>query len=85
MVTEAVRNAHKHSQASKVLISGRIQRDWGTVQVVDDGVGFDPEYEPDGHFGLIGMRERAEKIGASINFNSKSGVGTVVTLEWGNT
>ena len=84
VVTEAVRNSHQHSHASKVLVSGRIQRDWGTVQVVDDGVGFDPTIEPHGHFGLLGMRERAEKIGATIDFNSKSGVGTVVTLEWGN-
>jgi signal transduction histidine kinase len=84
VVTEAVRNSHQHSRASKVLVSGRIQRDWGTVQVVDDGVGFDPTIEPRGHFGLVGMRERAEKIGATIDFNSKTGVGTVVTLEWGN-
>jgi signal transduction histidine kinase len=84
VISEAVRNAHKHSSASKILVSGRIQRDWGAVQVVDDGVGFDPSIEPHGHFGLLGMRERAEKIGATIDFTSKTGVGTVVTLEWGN-
>jgi signal transduction histidine kinase len=85
VITEAVRNAHRHSQASKVLVSGRIQRDWGTVQVVDDGVGFDPKIEPRGHFGLVGMRERADRIDATIDFKSKTGVGTVVTVEWGNT
>jgi signal transduction histidine kinase len=52
--------------------------------VIDDGTGFDPSYEPDGHFGLMGMRERAEKIGAKIKFQSEVGVGTTVTVEWGN-
>ncbi|MCZ6662723.1 MAG: hypothetical protein O6951_07340, partial [Actinobacteria bacterium] len=84
IVTEAARNAHLHSKASKILILGRIHRDWGTAQVRDDGLGFDPTHEPEGHFGLIGMRERAEKIGATIEFDSMSGTGTTVTIEWGN-
>ena len=84
IVTEAMRNAHAHSGASTILISGQVHRDWGSCQVRDDGKGFDPEYEPDGHFGLLGMRERAEKLGASIDFESESGRGTTVTIEWGN-
>ena len=84
IITEATRNAHSHSKASKILISGRIHRDWGTCYVRDDGIGFDPDYEPHGHFGLIGMRERAEKIGAVIKFDSARGVGTTITIEWGN-
>lgn len=84
IVSEAARNAHLHSNASKILISGRIHRDWGTARVHDDGLGFDSTNEPEGHFGLIGMRERAEKIGATIEFDSKSGTGTTVTIEWGN-
>lgn len=84
ILVEATRNAHKHSRASKIVITGRVHRDWGSCHVVDDGVGFDPEYEPDGHFGLIGMRERAEKIGATIAFQSRVGAGTNVTIEWGN-
>ena len=84
IVTEAVRNAHQHSRAAEILISGSIHRDWGTCYVKDDGVGFDPGNQPDGHFGLMGMRERAEKIGATIEFDSRTGVGTTVTIEWGN-
>ncbi len=83
LVTEAMRNAHRHSRGSQVLITGRIDRGFGTCQVIDDGVGFDPSYEPDGHFGLMGMRERAEKIGAQISFESESGLGTTITVEWG--
>jgi signal transduction histidine kinase len=84
VVTEAARNAHRHSQASQILISGRIQRDWGSCHVSDDGIGFDPSYEPEGHYGLIGMRERAENIGAKIKFDSGVGRGTTITIEWGN-
>lgn len=84
IITEAARNAHTHSGASMVVISGQIDRSFGSCSVVDDGVGFDPEHEPEGHFGLVGMRERASKIGATIKFDSKPGVGTAVTVEWGS-
>ena len=84
IITEATRNAHIHSGASKVVITGQVDRSFGICAVVDDGNGFDPEHEPAGHFGLIGMRERATKIGASVKFDSKTGTGTVVTVEWGN-
>ena len=84
IITEAARNAHLHSDATKVVISGQVDRSYGACSVVDDGQGFDPKHEPDGHFGLIGMRERASKIGATIKFESKPGVGTAVTVEWGS-
>jgi len=84
IITEAARNAHLHSDATKVVISGQVDRSYGACSVVDDGQGFDPNHEPDGHFGLIGMRERASKIGATIKFESKPGVGTAVTVEWGS-
>lgn len=83
IITEAARNAHNHSQASRVVISGHADRTLGSVSIVDDGMGFDPSVEPQGHFGLMGMRERAAKIGATIKFDSKPGVGTAVTVEWG--
>jgi signal transduction histidine kinase len=84
IITEATRNAHNHSGGSQILVSGRIDRTHGVCSVIDDGAGFDPTYEPDGHFGLIGMRERAEKIGAKISFQPTPGGGTTVTVEWGN-
>jgi signal transduction histidine kinase len=84
IIAEAARNAHQHSKASRVVISGQVDRAFGSCSVVDDGVGFDPEHEPEGHYGLVGMRERASKIGATIKFDSKVGVGTAVTVEWGS-
>jgi signal transduction histidine kinase len=85
IVTEAARNAHRHSRASKIVVSGQVDRSFGTCSVVDDGVGFDPGTEPEGHYGLVGIRERAAKVGASIKIDSKPGVGTAVTVEWGHT
>ncbi len=84
IITEATRNAHQHSGANKIVISGEIDRSYGSCSVVDDGKGFDPETEPEGHYGLVGMKERASKIGATIKFDSKPGVGTAVTVEWGS-
>lgn len=84
ILTEAARNAHEHSNATKVVVSGEVDRSFGSCSVVDDGDGFDPEHEPEGHYGLIGMRERAAKIGVTIKFESKPGVGTAVTVEWGS-
>jgi signal transduction histidine kinase len=65
-------------------VSGQVDRTYGSCSVVDDGIGFDPQHEPEGHYGLTGMRERAAKIGATIKFDSKPGVGTAVTVEWGS-
>lgn len=84
IIAEAARNAHNHSKASMIVISGQVDRAYGSCSVVDDGIGFDPDHEPEGHYGLTGMRERAAKVGATIKFESKAGVGTAVTVEWGS-
>ncbi len=84
IITEAARNAHQHSGATMIVISGEVDRGYGSCSVVDDGQGFDPDTEPEGHFGLVGMKERASKIGATIKFDSKPEIGTAVTVEWGS-
>ena len=53
------------------------------MSIVDDGVGFDPDHEPDGHYGLIGMRERAASIDGTLHISSVLGRGTTVTVVWG--
>jgi nitrate/nitrite-specific signal transduction histidine kinase len=49
--------------------------------VQDNGVGFDPARDPQS-FGLYGMRERAEEIGADLTVDSQPGKGTRVLLRW---
>ena len=52
------------------------------VMVEDDGVGFDPSQVQRGdHFGLLGMRERAEALGGSLTLESAPGAGTTVVVE----
>jgi signal transduction histidine kinase len=75
---EAVTNAVKHSGASRVDILVRFSPDATELVVADDGCGVDHENgESDaGHFGLQGMRERANKIGAVLELESEPRGGT---------
>lgn len=82
IVGEAVRNAIKHSGANKVVVGGWVDSDRGWVTVSDDGSGFDPDAAHPGHFGLVGMRERAERAGLRLDITS-SPSGTRLTLAWG--
>jgi len=83
IVTEAFRNAVAHSGASTIAIRGFVDRDHGTVSIQDNGSGFDPSYYPPGHFGLVGMKERAANIDAELEIESNGSGGTTVTLAWG--
>ncbi|HEX5671292.1 MAG TPA: ATP-binding protein, partial [Acidimicrobiia bacterium] len=83
MVGEAMRNAFLHSNAKVVRVSGSVDFDQGWVSVADDGRGFDPTSVPNGHYGLVGMRERADRIGARLSIESGP-VGTTISIEWGS-
>lgn len=84
IVGEALFNAARYAKADKVETIVRFgQRDLA-VEVRDNGVGLPEEilqsgHRP-GHFGLVGMRERAERIGGSFLIESRRGLGTTVTL-----
>lgn len=82
IITEAVRNAIRHSGSANITIHGTVDFDEGSVTVHDEGKGFRRDRVPDGHYGLLGMEERAERIGASLNITSTRG-GTAVTVTWG--
>src|SRR5678815_5652243 len=79
---EAIRNACTHSGAGKLEVMLEYAHDL-TLRVSDDGVGIDSaviEQGKEGHFGLRGMRERAERIGARFTLHSSPNSGTVITL-----
>ena len=82
LITEAFRNAVAHADASQVTIRGKIDANEGRVSVIDDGRGFDPEELSDRRFGLIGMRERASLVGASLAIESSPGHGAAVHVTW---
>ncbi len=83
ILTEAFRNAVAHSGATTVSVQGVVDRDSGRIVVVDDGSGFEPTATPRGHFGIIGMKERAANIDADLDVSSRAGVGTTVSISWG--
>lgn len=82
IVGEAVRNAARHSGASSIQVLGWIDFDRGRIVIEDNGSGFDPGTLPEGHYGVIGMRERSAEVGLRFNIVS-SGSGTRVEIEWG--
>ena len=81
IMTESVRNAYRHADAQAVKVTGIVDRDRVDIEVRDDGKGFDPFNLPEGHYGILGMRERADRIGARIEVASAPD-GTTVRLSW---
>lgn len=80
---EAVTNALKHAQANRIAITLTYAPVRVSLLVRDDGRGFDPGHAPpptSGHFGLFGMRERAEKLGGQLKIDSAGGQGTTISL-----
>jgi len=83
IVREALHNAIRHGRPNKVHIDISFEKREFRVEVRDDGCGFDPEVassQPNGHYGLVGIRERAKRIGGVLTLNSASGAGTELTL-----
>ncbi|WP_255326599.1 sensor histidine kinase [Sphingobium sp. EM0848] len=84
IASEALFNALRHSQARKVAI--RILHDAAhvTISIADDGVGIEDEVkrlgQRDGHYGLVGMRERAARLGATLSLLDRETAGTEVRL-----
>jgi signal transduction histidine kinase len=84
VLVEAVRNAARHSGATQIRIEGTVDGATGELAVVDDGHGFDPQLAYAGHFGLVGMQERAAAIGGDLSISSRPDAGTRVTVTWGD-
>jgi len=80
---EALVNAFRHSGATNIDVHLEYAPNQLRVLVQDDGGGIDPEvlhFGRDGHWGLSGMRERAERIGGTLRVLSRTGGGTEVEL-----
>jgi len=80
---EALVNAFRHSRPKSVNVELEYAATYLRILVRDDGCGIDAkvlESGRDGHWGLSGMRERAERIGARLKVLSASGSGTEVEL-----
>jgi signal transduction histidine kinase len=79
---EAIRNACLHSEASRVGVELDYQNDL-IVRVRDDGKGMEPYVARSGkagHFGVVGMNERAARVGGKLTITSSAEAGTLVEL-----
>lgn len=77
---EALSNAVRHGQPTKVALDLRQTSTETTLTIQDNGAGFDPAHARQG-FGTITMRTRAERLGANLTVLSIPGMGTTVRLE----
>ncbi|MBK9925477.1 MAG: hypothetical protein IPP66_09315 [Anaerolineales bacterium] len=89
IVQEACENASKYARAKSIVIEGKLFEKRIEVKVIDDGIGFRDEISlklddmlANKHFGLAGMHERADLIGAAIRIDSKPKHGTRIQVSW---
>ena len=82
---EALHNAIQHAQAQNIVVRLHCDAEALTLTVADDGVGFVLPPRPDlltkdDHFGLVGMQERATRLGGTLQIDSTPGYGTQITV-----
>jgi signal transduction histidine kinase len=84
IVRELLRNAFQHAEARQIEADVRYNPNELRLRIRDDGKGIDPKVLQQGrragHWGLPGIRERAKRIGARLDFWSEAGAGTEVQL-----
>lgn len=79
LLQESLANAFKHAKCENCRVLLTASEDYLTVEVIDDGPGFDPRTAMEkGRLGLAGMRERVEVLGGTFELVSGSGKGTMV-------
>ena len=81
---EAINNAVRHAQARNILVNLKFDAKRLQLSVQDDGHGFDYQESKNGdarHFGLVGMQERAERIGGTLSIDSGADKGTKVSVD----
>lgn len=79
---EVISNTLAHAEATTLTIQVKIENNELSLTLEDDGIGFTPEEQqaPFGHFGLIGIRERADEIDARLRVSSAKGAGTMIAI-----
>ena len=81
---EAVTNVLKHAGASQIWIKLHMEARKLNLRIIDNGHGFDQQdvfASRAGHFGVLGMRERAERLGGELHLASHPGEGTEVEVK----
>ncbi len=82
IIQEAIMNVRKHAEAKNLSVSLTVKKRAMLVEIIDDGIGFNPSLlsrQPRGHLGLVTMQERARLIEGILTIKSEPGSGTRVT------
>jgi signal transduction histidine kinase len=77
---EALQNVKRHARATEATVDLHYSDEAVLLTIEDNGVGFRMEDVPSGHFGLMGMKERAAVVGGELEIVSEPGKGTTVRL-----
>jgi signal transduction histidine kinase len=80
MAQEALRNVERHAGATRVTVRLRSNDAVLQLWIEDNGIGFDPDAPRPGHYGIVGLREQAQLIGAELHIESKPNEGTTFHL-----
>ena len=80
VIAEGLTNVARHAQAHHVWIRFIQEDEVQTIEIRDDGIGFDPGAEAarQGHYGLVGLREWAHLLGGHLEMTSAPGSGTTM-------
>lgn len=81
---EALNNIYKHAGATRVTVRLEGKSDQVTLDIVDNGCGFDTTLQSPGHLGLGIMEERAQAVGVHLQIESVPGNGTHLAAHWRN-
>jgi NarL family two-component system sensor histidine kinase YdfH len=82
ILSESLTNVARHAQATQVHVKWIVQGQTLELEVRDNGKGFDVNQNTSGHYGLVGMHERARLTGGSLAVES-SASGTFIRFEVG--
>jgi signal transduction histidine kinase len=80
ILQECLTNIAKHAAPTKVIVKVKFADQRISLDIIDDGKGFDVTKTPKNHYGLINMKERARKANGEVSIDSEVGKGTVVAL-----
>lgn len=87
VINEGLTNVARHACANQVWITARHADTVVSLELKDDGIGFDPTTiaEQPGHYGLLGLRERARLLHGHLEIQSKPGAGTCIRFSFSST
>jgi signal transduction histidine kinase len=80
LAQEALNNVLKHAHATRVSVRLAADGAGTLLEIADNGVGFEPSADGADGYGLPGMRERAERLGGTLEVESAPGKGTRVRV-----